>query len=57
MFALSAYIIWVSKIWHCMGWKRNVCGVLVGRPEEMRPLGRPRHRWKRNINTRQAAYV
>jgi hypothetical protein len=40
-----------------MGWKRNVCGVLVRRPEEMRPLGRPRHRWKHNINTRQAASV
>jgi hypothetical protein len=23
--------------------------VLVGRPEERRPLGRPRHRWEDNI--------
>jgi hypothetical protein len=23
--------------------------VLVGKPEEKRPLGRPRHRWKDNI--------
>jgi hypothetical protein len=23
--------------------------VLVGKPEEKRPLGRPRHRWENNI--------
>jgi hypothetical protein len=27
----------------------SVYGVLVGKPEENRPLGRPRHRWKDNI--------
>jgi hypothetical protein len=26
-----------------------VCRVLVGKPEEKRPLGRPRHRWEDNI--------
>jgi hypothetical protein len=25
--------------------------VLVGKPEEKRPLGRPRHRWMDNIRT------
>jgi hypothetical protein len=25
--------------------KRNVCGVLVGKPEGKRPLGRPGCRW------------
>jgi hypothetical protein len=28
---------------------RGVCRVLVGRPEEKRPLGRPRRRWEDNI--------
>jgi hypothetical protein len=31
-----------------MGEKRNVYR-LVGKPEEKRPLGRPRHRWVDNI--------
>jgi hypothetical protein len=29
--------------------KRNVYMLLVGKPEEKRPLGRPRHRWIDNI--------
>jgi hypothetical protein len=33
-----------------MGAKKNACRLLVGRPEENRPLGRPRHRWVHNIN-------
>jgi hypothetical protein len=28
---------------------RGVYGVLVGRPEDKRPLGTPRRRWKDNI--------
>ena len=32
-----------------MGKSRGVYRVLVGKPEGMRPLGRPRHRWKDNI--------
>jgi hypothetical protein len=28
-----------------MGEKRNVYGILVGKPEYKRPLGRPKHRW------------
>jgi len=29
--------------------RRGVCRVLVGKPEENRPLGRLRHRWEDNI--------
>jgi hypothetical protein len=32
-----------------MGEKRNVYRLLVGRPEEKRPLGRPRRSWVDNI--------
>jgi hypothetical protein len=32
-----------------MGEKRNTYGLLVGKPEGKRPLGRPRHRWLDNI--------
>jgi hypothetical protein len=29
--------------------KMNACRILVGNPEEKRPLGRPRRRWVDNI--------
>jgi hypothetical protein len=29
--------------------KKNVCRLLVGKPEGKRPLGRPRRRWIDNI--------
>jgi hypothetical protein len=32
-----------------MGEERKVYKVLVERPEEKRPLGRPRHRWEDRI--------
>jgi hypothetical protein len=32
-----------------MGEKRGVHRVLVGKPEEERPLGRHKHRWEGNI--------
>ena len=32
-----------------MGKRRGVCRFLVGKPEEKRPLGRPRRRWENNI--------
>jgi hypothetical protein len=32
-----------------MGETRNAYGVLVGKPEGKRPLGRPRRRWVGNI--------
>jgi hypothetical protein len=34
-----------------MGEKRNACRILVGKPEEKRPLGRPRRRWENNMKT------
>jgi hypothetical protein len=39
---------WVGHI-ACMGKKRGVYRVLVGKPEGKRPLGRPRHKWEDNI--------
>jgi hypothetical protein len=32
-----------------MGEKRNVYRLLVGKPEEKRPLGRPKRKWIDNI--------
>jgi hypothetical protein len=32
-----------------MGEGRGVYRVLIGRPEGMRPLGRPRHMWEDNV--------
>jgi hypothetical protein len=32
-----------------MGEKRNAYRILVGKPEEKRPLGRPRRKWVDNI--------
>jgi hypothetical protein len=32
-----------------MGERRGVYGVLVGKPERKRPLGRPTRRWNDNI--------
>jgi hypothetical protein len=33
----------------CMGDKRGAYRVLMGKPEEKRPLGRPRRRWEDDI--------
>jgi len=33
----------------CMGERRGMYRVLVGKPEGKRPLGRPRHSWKDNV--------
>jgi hypothetical protein len=30
-------------------WRRVVYRILVGKPKEKRPLGRPRRRWEDNI--------
>ena len=53
----SPIVVWVIKLrrmrWAghvaCMGGKRGIHRVLVGKPEGKRPLGRPRLRWKENI--------
>jgi hypothetical protein len=39
---------WVGQVAR-MGAKRNVCRILVGKPEGKTPLGRPRCRWVHNI--------
>jgi hypothetical protein len=39
---------WVGNV-ACVGETRGVYRVLVGKPEGMRPPGRPRHRWEDNI--------
>jgi hypothetical protein len=35
----------------CMGESKCVHGILVGKPEEKRPLGTPRRRWENYIKT------
>jgi hypothetical protein len=45
----SRRIRWAGHVAR-MGEKRGVHMVLVGKPEEKRPLGRPRRRWDDNIN-------
>jgi hypothetical protein len=40
---------WAGQV-ACMGDSKGVYWVLVGKPEGKKPLGRPRHRWKDNIN-------
>jgi len=39
---------WAGHVAH-MGEEKRVYRVLVGKLEEKRPLGRPRHRWVDNI--------
>jgi hypothetical protein len=44
----SRWMRWVGHVVQ-IGVKRNTYRLLVGRPEEKRPLGRPRCRWRGNI--------
>jgi hypothetical protein len=44
----SRMMRWVGHVAQ-MGEKRNVCRLLVGKPEGIRPLG-TRHTWLDNIN-------
>jgi hypothetical protein len=39
---------WVGHV-ACVGERRGVYRILVGKLEGKRPLGRPRHRWEDNI--------
>jgi hypothetical protein len=39
---------WVGRV-SFMGDRKGVYRVMMGKPEEKRPLGRPRHRWEDNI--------
>jgi hypothetical protein len=43
----SRRMIWAEHVTR-MEEKRNECRILVGMPEEKRPLGRPRRRWVDN---------
>jgi hypothetical protein len=44
----SRRLRWEGQI-ACMGEMRGANRILVGNPEEMGPLGRPRRRWEDNI--------
>jgi hypothetical protein len=44
----SRRIRWAGHVAR-MGKRRDAYGVLVGRPDGYRLLGRPRHRWEDNI--------
>ena len=44
----SRTIRWAERVTP-VGGRRGVCMILVGKPAERRPLGRPRHRWEDNI--------
>ena len=39
---------WLRRV-ACMGERRGVYRILMGKPEGRRSLGRPRHRWEDNI--------
>jgi hypothetical protein len=39
---------WAGNV-ACMGERRGAFRVLMGKPEESKPLERPRHRWEDNI--------
>ena len=44
----SRRIRWAGHV-ACIGERRVVSRVLVGKPEGKRPLGRPRYKWEDNI--------
>jgi hypothetical protein len=41
----------------CMGEKKNLHKIFVGKPEGKIPLGRPRHRWEDNIKMDLRVYT
>jgi hypothetical protein len=45
---ISRRMRWVGHV-ACMGKRRNVYRVLVGKPDGKRPLERPRRRWEDGI--------
>jgi len=45
---ISRRMRWARHV-ACMGEKRVVCRVLVGKPEGRRPIGKRRRRWEGNI--------
>jgi len=45
----SRRIRWAGHV-ECMGERRGIYRVLVGKPNGKRPLRRPRHKWEDNID-------
>jgi hypothetical protein len=43
----SSRVRWAGNVAR-VGEKRNAYRILVGKPEEKRPLGRPKSRWVKN---------
>jgi hypothetical protein len=39
-------LLHISRAVACMGVRRDVYRVLVGKPDGIKPLKRPKHRWK-----------
>jgi hypothetical protein len=44
----SGRMRWAEHV-ACMGERKGAYRIFMGKPEERRPLGRPRHRWEDNI--------
>jgi hypothetical protein len=44
----SSRMKWAGRVVR-MGEKMNACMIMVGKPEEKRPLGKPRRKWVDNI--------
>jgi hypothetical protein len=49
VWVIKSRMRWVGNVMH-MEEKNGIYRILVGKPEEKRPLGRLRHRWEGNIN-------
>ena len=47
---IKSRVRWAGHV-ACVGIRRGVYRVLVGKPERKRPLGRLRRRWEDNIKT------
>jgi hypothetical protein len=46
----------MGRAYSTHGGIRNTYRTLVGKPEEKRPLGRPRHRWVDEVKTEYSSY-
>jgi hypothetical protein len=57
-------VLYGNETWDKMDRTCSMCGgyekaykILVGKPEETRPLMRPRHKWKYNIKLKETARI
>jgi hypothetical protein len=48
----SRIMRWVGHVAH-MGETRDICRILVGKPEGKKPLGIPKHRWEDNVKIQE----